>query len=111
MEVANNAELADILCRGNIAIETLSATELIRFSAYWQGSFFSHQNVFFQHKNGYTGHEIWMSYSRNISQYMKLPGVYQWWQRVKTIFDKEFVVYINAKPGPGTDDSLISEKP
>jgi hypothetical protein len=100
MQVANNHELADILYRGNRRLDALSPQELIRFSAYWQSCFISHQNAFFHNKQGFTSNQLWHTYSRNISQYMLLPGVYAWWQRVLYIFDEEFVAYMKKKPSP-----------
>lgn len=98
LATARDPQLANLIYKGVRSFESLSPEEQFRFSAYWHGSFMTHQNFYLQHQRGALTDRAWHSYSRNIDQYMRLAGVQQWWQHgARAVFDEQYQRYIDAK--------------
>ena len=98
LATARDPGLANLIYNGIRSYQALSSVDQFRFSGYWHGCFMTHQNFYLQHERGALGDRAWGTYSRNIDQYMRLPGVIEWWNRgAKSVFDEEFQHYLDAK--------------
>jgi hypothetical protein len=95
-QLANNKELSDIFRAGVLDFQQLPGSDQMRFGALAFSLLNRYSFAYHQFQNGQLEEIFWDVIEREILVFLNLPGAHAWWEKDKSRFLPEFVIYMDA---------------
>lgn len=93
--MANNADLAELVVRGGNDFAALKGLDRARFRFHAMFVLTFNQNIFFQHKIGMITGSDWDSFKYDLVSYFDMGGARAAWPTYKKRFNKEFQAHVD----------------
>jgi hypothetical protein len=94
--VVEHPEIIDLSMRGLAELRKLNAIERARFHLHWMSSFIVYQQAFFHAQRFEIERHLWRPIETHLFQYLRTPGLSEWWDENQNRFSPEFVAYVRA---------------
>ena len=94
--IATDPEIAEIVVRGLRDPSDLSTVETARFTALFNGQFFTWQDWFYQHQQGVLDDAIWSGLARSLRELFQSPGIQDYWQHRAHFYSGAFRTYVDS---------------
>lgn len=89
-------EIIDLTMRGLAELPKLNPGERARFHLHWMSSFIVYQQAFFHARRSEIEPSLWRPIETHLFQFVRTPGLSQWWEENQHRFSPEFVAYVRA---------------
>ena len=98
MEVlASHSDLAPLLIKAQAGLDSLSASERVRFGFLMMMAFRRIETVVVQRHLGAIDPELTDGFERSALSALRSPGARQWWETAKSGFSRLFSTWVDAR--------------
>lgn len=96
VQIASNAEFADIFLRANENIDLLSDIERLRYRRHINSELGIWEHSFYSHANGTMDERLWRAYDTSYRAIYCEDSSNTIWREIETFFGIEFRTHVNA---------------
>ncbi len=96
MELAANADMADIFVRGNDALNSLSPGERLRYRRMINSEIGIWEHAFYSHANGTMDDRLWKGYDVSYRATFCIDSARQIWAEIQNFFGDDFRAHVNS---------------
>ena len=91
----NNADLAEILVKGEADPDSLTPAEQYRAEAYYTFEFINWENAFLNYHKGFVDEKVWVAWDRSNYPDEESQAQFRFWQAHRQWFDDEFARHVD----------------
>ncbi|MGD8416681.1 MAG: hypothetical protein PVH91_06455 [Pseudomonadales bacterium] len=108
--LSENAELADILLRGAVDHESLSANERVRFAWMFYEMFSAFEFIYHQSQSDAMPRDVWQRWADTLCWWMSYPGVRAWWSARPAPFTPDFSEFVDQQAAERPTDTAAQNR-
>ena len=96
MELAANADMADVFVRGNKDLDVLTPSERLRYRRMINSEIGIWEHAFYSHANGTMDDRLWKGYDVSYRATFCIESARQIWNEIQTFFGDDFRAHVNS---------------
>ncbi len=104
IQIAGNAELAEILDKGNSDRQSLNSNERVRYDFLYLSVFRILETVFTQSRSGAGETDLWRAEERTVEALLSARGVRQWWKENPLSLTPQFRQFVESQILPKVEE-------
>ena len=96
LRAVDDPEYGAFFMKAALTPDSMTELEELFWTALLGATFRQFENIHYQFSIGMLEPRMWQGYDRVITRFASTPGSKQWWAANRTLYNDEFVVYIDG---------------